>query len=94
MDMLHAYGRGAYGRYHHGDRLVFPVAERSDRLRTKAVVTGVDLDGAIVCWDHAALATLAEARDEKQRAQPFEWKETVGGTALRLRFDPSAGVRC
>jgi len=83
------YGRGAYGNYRVGDKVMFPLSNRSDRLKTRAIVTGVRLGGASACWSHDEMAERAGKRDAKERDEPLEFDGAVGDHKVRLRFDPA-----
>ena len=78
----------AYAEYHAGDRIIFPLSRTSDRLRNKAVVSGLSIGGADAAWSHDRLASQAAERPEKERATPLVWHEDVGGTNITVAFDP------
>ena len=79
---------GGYARYHQSDRVMFPLSNRSDRLRNKAVVTGVTIGDGAACWSHDGLKERAAERAEDERETPLSWTEDVGGAELTLTYDP------
>ena len=79
---------GGYARYHQSDRVMFPISNRSDRLRNKAVVTGVTMGDGAACWSHDRLKERADERAEAERQDQLTWTEDIGGAQLTLTYDP------
>ena len=69
------YGRQPYSDYEQSPRLMFPVNSYRQDLPTKAWVAGVFVNGAARAYPH----------DRLPDGQVVE--DTVGGMAVRLRFD-------
>ncbi len=84
------YAEAGYAGYHGSDKIIprFAPEHRSDRLRNKAVVTGLVLGEAAVCFDHASLKKAVEARDEKAAATPLVFERKVGKAAVKVVYDP------
>jgi hypothetical protein len=83
------YAQAGYAGYHQTDKIIprFAPELRSDRLRNKAVVTGVALGEAAVCFDHGSLKKAAEARGEKAAATPLVFERKVGEATVKVTYD-------
>lgn len=75
------YGRDPYGDYYTDSRLMFPVENRDDRLHTKEIIYGIELDGKY------------KAYPEKVFQNQSAFKDEVAGISITIEHDGNGAVR-
>ena len=78
------YGRDPYAGYAESERTFFPVKMRGEGFHPKEWVLGVTLGGAHKAYPFVELSRRAGAG----KAAPVSFDDTVGGRAVKIRFDP------
>ena len=74
------YGRDPYGGYYEEDFLLFPVENEDDRIHSKTVVFGVEINGAF------------KAYKENDLKQVKVIEDTVGGVNIRIERGDDGAV--
>ena len=77
--MSRAYGRDPYGSYYEDSFLFFPVDNEDDRIHSKTVVFGIEVNGVYKAYQEDDLIATPRITD------------TVGGVGITLERD-SAGI--
>jgi hypothetical protein len=75
------YGRDPYGGYYEEDFVLFPLENEDDRIHSKTVIFGIEIDGAFKAYREDDLEDLGVIED------------TVGGVRIRIERGDTGSVK-